>query len=252
MYLSPRDVAQYDRDGFLLVPDLFTDREVAAMLHDVESGEKISALAYGVNDSGGRASKLALWFEWKDDIWGAASICPRIVNNVRILMREEISFYHGKVMLKEAHSGGAWEWHQDYGYWYSGFAFPRLMSAFVALDQATRENGCLQVLRGSHLLGRLDHGMVGNQIGADRGRIAEIEGLFERVSCEMSPGSVLFFHCNLLHSSAPNDSARSRRSFITAYHALDNPRFGSNPADRRVCPVGSDDDIMRIATRHDA
>ena len=217
------------------------------MLHDIESGEKISNLAYGVSDSAGRASKLALWFDWKDDIWGAASICPRIVNNVRILMREEVSFYHGKVMLKEAHSGGAWEWHQDYGYWYSGFAFPRLISAFVALDPATLENGCLRVLRGSHLLGRLEHGMIGSQIGADARRIADIEGLFERVSCEMSPGSVLFFHCNLLHSSAPNESSQSRRSFITAYYGFDNPQLGSKAAERRVCPVGNDDDITRFA-----
>ena len=247
MYLSPREVAQYDRDGFILVPELFTKREVAAMLHDVEAGETVTGLARGMADSGGRAAKLALWMELKDDVWGAASVCPRIVNNLRILMREEVTFYHGKVMLKEAHSGGAWEWHQDYGYWYSGYVFPRLISAFVALDPATKENGCLQVLRGSHLLGRLEHGMIGNQIGANKERIAEIEGLFERVGCEMTPGSVLFFHCNLLHSSAPNNSAQPRRSLIMCYNALDNPQIGSNAARGAVCPVGSDDAILRFA-----
>ena len=96
-------------------------------------------------------ARLAIWHELGDDIWAAASTNPRIVNNLRILLGEEIAFFHGKVMLKEAKQGGAWEWHQDYGYWYNqGFAFPRLISAFVALDAATKENGCLQVLRGSH------------------------------------------------------------------------------------------------------
>src|SRR5205823_4545204 len=154
------------------------------------------------------------------------STCPRIVNNIRILMAEEIAFFHGKVMLKEARQGGAWEWHQDYGYWYDqGYAFPRLMSAFVALDPAVRANGCLQVLRGSHRLGRLSHSKVGTQTGADPSRIAQIETLFERVYCEMTPGSVLFFHCNLLHASGPNESDRPRRSFIICYNALGNPQF---------------------------
>ena len=248
MYLSPRAIAQYDRDGFILVPGLFSEREVAAMLHDVETGDKVAGLSRSADDASGRASKLALWWDLKDDVWEAASVCPRIVNNLRMLMREEITFYHGKVMLKEARSGGAWEWQQDYGYWYGGFVFPRLISAFVALDPATKENGCLQVLRGSHLLGRLEHGMVGNQVGANEARIADILPLFERVQVEMTPGSVLFFHCNLLHSSAPNESDRSRRSFIMCYNALDNPQIGSNSVDRPVCPVGSDDGILRFAT----
>src|SRR5690606_17889860 len=97
--------------------------------------------------------------------------------------------------------------------------FPRMISAFVALDAATIENGCLQVLKGSHLLGRLEHGLVGNQTGANTTRIELIEPLFERVHCEMSPGSVLFFHCNLLHASASNESDFSRRSFIMCFNA---------------------------------
>ena len=63
-------------------------------------------------------------------------------------------------------------------------------------------------------MGRLEHGQVGNQTGTNMDRIARIEPLFERVHCTMKPGSVLFFHCNLLHTSAPNDSDFPRRSFI--------------------------------------
>ena len=165
-------------------------------------------------------------------------------------MGEEVSFFHGKVMLKEARTGGKWEWHQDYGYWYNlGFVFPRMMSAFVALDPATRQNGCLQVLRGSHMLGRLSHGQVGEQTGADEDRMSLIESSFERVYCEMSPGAVLFFHCNLLHASGPNDSDLHRRAFIICYNALANPQLG-NPGRTELppCPVGADNAILRRAT----
>jgi ectoine hydroxylase-related dioxygenase (phytanoyl-CoA dioxygenase family) len=206
MSLTPEQVAAYDRDGFVLVEDVFSEAEVAAMLREVEGGERVSQTARGSADSSGKKAGIAIWHELGDDIWAAASTHPKIVNAVRILMREEIAFFHGKVMLKKARSGGAWEWHQDYGYWYEyeGFLFPRLMSAFVALDPATIENGCLQVLRGSHLLGRLEHGKVGEQMGANMSRIEAVVPHFERVYCEMKPGSVVYFHCNTLHTSAPN------------------------------------------------
>jgi ectoine hydroxylase len=250
MYLTDDSVVAFNRDGFLKVERLFDEREVAAMLAAVEEGGRVASSTWASKDADGRASRLALWFELGDDIWASASTCPRVVNNIRILLGEEIAFFHGKVMLKEAHTGGAWEWHQDYGYWYlQGYAFPRLLSVFVALDPATRENGCLQVLRGSHRLGRLDHGRVGSQTGADPARIQEIEKLFERVHCVMEPGDALFFHCNLLHSSAPNDSDDDRRSFIMCYNALANPQFAEKKtSEQRPCPVGPDDAILRFAS----
>ena len=123
-----------------------------------------------------------------------------------------------------------------------------MISAFVALDAATRENGCLQVLRGSHHLGRLEHGRVGTQTGARPERIAAVEPLFERLYCEMSPGSVLFFHCNLLHASAPNESDHHRRSFIMCYNALANPQLTERKtSEQRPCPVSTDDAILKFA-----
>ncbi len=254
MLLNRNHVADYQRDGYVLLENVFTPAEVAAMLSEVEGGERVASHTHLRGDASGRKAGLAIWHELGNDIWAAASTCPQIVNNVRILMGEEVSFFHGKVMLKEARTGGKWEWHQDYGYWYDlGFVFPYMMSAFVALDPATRENGCLQVLRGSQMMGRLSHGQVGEQTGADEDRMALIESSFERVYCEMSPGAVLFFHCNLLHASGPNDSDLHRRAFIICYNALANPQLG-NPARTEMppCPVGADDAILRRATNGQA
>jgi ectoine hydroxylase-related dioxygenase (phytanoyl-CoA dioxygenase family) len=253
MYLTDEAVAAYHRDGYVLLPGVFRPEEVRAMIADIEGGgERVTTHARGKEDTTGRKARLAIWHELGEDVWAAASTCPRVVNAVRVLLGEEVAFFHGKVMLKEAGTGGAWEWHQDYGYWYNqGFAFPRLISAFAALDAATKENGCLQVLRGSHRLGRLDHGTVGSQTGADPARIGQIENLFERVYVEMEPGSVLFFHSNLLHMSGPNDSPRHRRSFIMCYNALANPQFSGfadgKTSEQRPCPVGQDDAILRRA-----
>lgn len=62
----------------------------------------------------------------------------------------------------------------------------------------------------------------------------------------MTPGSVLFFHSNLLHTSADNTSDNSRYSFIIAYNALNNPQLTEQKtAQQNPCPVSSDDAILK-------
>ncbi|MCC2683281.1 MAG: phytanoyl-CoA dioxygenase family protein [Paenibacillaceae bacterium] len=246
--LTYKDTASYHRDGFVVVRDVFTPQEVAKLIDAVEHGDRVARTTRSGKDAEGKPSNLAIWHDLGDDIWSAASTCPRLVNNVRILLGEDAAFFHGKVILKEARTGGAWEWHQDYGYWYNqGFVYPNMISAFVALDPATIKNGCLQVLKGSHLLGRLDHGKVGTQTGVEALRLKQIESLFERVHCELSAGSVLFFHSNLLHASAPNESDHHRRAFIVCYNAVSNPQVNKEGKAivRQSCPVGADDAILR-------
>ena len=130
------------------------------------------------------------------------------------------------MMLKEPLVGGAWEWHQDYGYWYeNGCLFPYLASCLIAVDRATRENGCLQVLVGSHLMGRIDHGKTGDQTGADLRRVEEARQRLELRYLEASPGDAIFFHCNLLHRSDQNRSPHSRWSLICCYNAARNDPY---------------------------
>ena len=247
-FLSEQQVADYHRDGYVILKGVFTPREVELMMARVDIGKTGSVFG----DGGGRKARLDFWSELETTIWGSASKCPRIVNNVRVLLGEECAFFHGKVTLKEARTGGAWEWHQDYGYWYEqGFVFPRMLSACAALDPNRLENGCLQVLRSSHKLGRLSHVTVQNQVGADPKRLAQIEQHFERVPVILDPGDVLFFHCNTLHTSGPNDSDQHRRNFIMCYNALGNPQLGERKTSQQFpCPVGADDVIEQFAAAH--
>lgn len=241
----------FDREGFLLVEELFRPEEVAALLEAVEQEARVAKHAFELKDTAGRASRLSLWTELGDDLFAAVSASPRIVNAVRALLREDVYHWHSKVMLKEARQGGAWEWHQDYGYWYhDGPPYPRLISCMIALDPATRANGCLKVLVGSHLLGRLDHGRQGTQAGADAERIAAIEKLLPVRYVEAPPGSALFFHCNLLHASEPNLSERPRRAYICCYNAFSNrPVIGKGHGRPVPIPLVSDSAILERARR---
>ena len=110
---------------------------------------------------------------------------------------------------RAAGGGGRWEWHQDYGYWYqNGCLYPDMLSVAVALVPATREIGCMQLLAGSHKLGRLEHGRVAGQTGADPERVERALARLQLVHCEMAAGDALFFHANTLHCFQFNDPSR--------------------------------------------
>jgi ectoine hydroxylase-related dioxygenase (phytanoyl-CoA dioxygenase family) len=100
------------------------------------------------------------------------------------------------MIMKEPRVGGAGAWHQDYGYWYQNdVLFPLLTSASIAVNRATKENGCLQVLRGSHRAGRVDHVLSGEQAGADIERVNELSTRLELVYLEMEPRRHRFLRC---------------------------------------------------------
>ena len=170
--LSLDQVHAFDRDGYVIVPDLFTPQEIEILLANVTNEGRVTKHQFNMPDAAGLSSKLALWSDVSNDVFGAVTTSPRIVNNVRMLLREDLYHWHSKVMLKEARVGGAWEWHQDYGYWYGdGCLYPRLISCMIALDVANKENGCLKVIPGSHLIGRLNHGP--DRLAGSRGPAAE-------------------------------------------------------------------------------
>lgn len=147
----------------------------------------------------------------------------RMVDANEQLLGDEVYHYHSKLSAKQPRVGGAWEWHQDYGYWYqNGCLFPDMLSVFIAVDPCTRENGCMQIIKGTHRLGRVDHAFSGEQTGADRQRVDECLKRFEHVYCEMSPGTALFFHANLLHCSAANESEHPRWGLICCYNTKHN------------------------------
>ena len=92
----------------------------------------------------------------------------------------------------------------------------------IVIDEAMKVNGCLKVMVGSHLMGRLDHGHVGNQHGADLERTEALESRLPVRYVEAKPGSVLFLHCNLLHTSEANLSKFPRLAYICCYNAFSN------------------------------
>ena len=225
--ITDEDFKTYQRDGYLVVPALFDSQEMKFLHQAVEVDKNLSAAAYEVYDTQGGTAKMAIWHGTGDDLYGLVARSERIVNTMEHLLGGEVYHWHSKMTIKEPHTGGAWEWHQDYGYWYSYACLtPDLATCWIAVDRATKENGCLQVLVGSHLLGRIDHAPAGaTQSGADPERVEAAMKILRREYCELEPGGAIFFHSNLLHCSGQNKSPSPRRAFLCCYNATRNSPY---------------------------
>jgi phytanoyl-CoA hydroxylase len=224
------DKETFDRDGYVVLKNFFTQEEVDLIYGTSMQDNVISQKSFDFNDSKGMRTKLALWYTPQDDVYGMYSRCERMVNAVEMILGGQAAHYHSKLMQKEPKVGGAWEWHQDYGYWYNnGFLFPDMVSVMLALTTANKENGCLQVIKGSHRMGRIEHGMAGQQVGASMEKVEEALKRMELVYVELEPGDTLFFHCNILHRSEANLSERSRWSLISAYNLVSNKSYRNEP-----------------------
>lgn len=221
--ISDDDYRSFWADGYLFKRGYLSPEEVALAHETIRTDPSIRAHALAVNDNAGGSTGLALWNHPSDDVFGAIARCGRVAGGAERLMDGEVYHYHSKLTMKRPGGGGRWEWHQDYGYWYqNGCLYPDMLSVAVAIDRATRENGCMQVLRGSHKLGRIEHGRVAGQTGADVERVEQAMKSLVLVYCEMEPGDALFFHSNTLHCSAANLSPHSRNLLICCYNKASN------------------------------
>lgn len=228
----------YRDEGFTIVRAFLSGPEVTRLYEVARSDQTIAQHSYELLDSSGKRTRLALWYTPGDDIYGRLSRSDRMVDAVERLLGGPAGHYHSKVMQKAPRTGGAWEWHQDYAYWYrNGYLFPDMLSVMVALTPSIRANGCLQVLPGSHRMGRINHGNVGEQVGADQERVNAYQAICDKVYCELEPGDALFFHCNLLHASGPNDSDQPRWSIISAYNRLSNRPTKAEEPVSSVTPI---------------
>src|SRR6201997_4306265 len=221
--ISDKNVRDYQEMGYVVAKSFFGKKEIDLLRRAAKEDRQLDQHSFSRGDGEGGEVRLSLWNHPGDTIYGMFARCESVANSAETILDGEVYHYHSKMIMKDARVGGAWTWHQDYGYWYqNGVLFPLLTSVFIAVDRATRENGCLQVIARSHELGRIDHTLTGQQAGADMDRVNEILKVLPLVYVEMQPGDVLFFHPNLLHRSDQNQSENARWSMICCYNAARN------------------------------
>ena len=235
----------FSNDGYIIKKNLFSEDEINKLKKFIESSSDKKNDARETRSSTGKLS-ITLWDHPSDDLFGKFSTNERIVKPMEEYLGDEVYHYHSKIIWKEPGDGG-FDWHQDYGYWYhNACLYPDMGSCFIMLDRATKENGCLKVLKCSHKVVRIGHGVSDTpEQTADMERIAELEKRHESVYITAEPGDVLFFHANLLHSSDENKSSDSRRTLIVCFNTKsNNPYKDSGHARYSPIEVSSYNSIM--------
>ncbi|XP_048772375.2 L-proline trans-4-hydroxylase-like isoform X1 [Ostrea edulis] len=222
--ITEENLKEFDDNGFIIVKGFFDAEEIRKLKKCFEDTEEVVNNKMKVDDSLGKEVNLTVWSHPGNDVTGMAARSEKVTNAVeKLLGGSEIYHYHGKLVQKNAKSGGTFLWHQDYGYWYNnGCLFPDMMTVFLALDKCEKANGCLKVLKGSHKCGRIQHSMVADQMAADIDRVGELKKKLDLVYVELDPGDALIFHCNLLHCSGANESDRRRWAYLMCYNTRNN------------------------------
>ena len=147
-------INNFIKDGFILKKNLFSEIEINKLKEFIQTSSEKENNAKQTKSSSGKLS-ITLWNYPSNDLFGKFSTNERIVKPMEEYLGDEVYHYHSKIIWKKPGDGG-FDWHQDYGYWYhNACLYPDMASCFIMLDKATKENGCLKVLKGSHKVGRI-------------------------------------------------------------------------------------------------
>jgi ectoine hydroxylase-related dioxygenase (phytanoyl-CoA dioxygenase family) len=238
--LTAEQMVDYHMDGYVIIKNFLNEQEVKKLQNIAFDDGLMRKHAFDLNDQTGKKTKLTLWYSPGNDAYGLLTKSNKMANSADKLMDGEtaVCHFHSKLMQKEPKVGGAWEWHQDYGYWYKNeFLFPdQMISIMIAITDANKANGCLQVIKGSHKMGRIEHGFSGEQVGASQHYVDLALKTLELVYVEIEAGDALFFHSNLLHRSEANLSDKPRWSLISVYNRSGNAPY-NEPSRSSTVPL---------------
>ena len=167
-----------------------------------------------------------MWFENEDSLF--QSLCsdhPRAMGVVQSVLGDAPRLYQSMALVKPARIGAPKAWHQDNAY-FSVSDMDAVIGVWIALEDATPENGCMHVIEGAHRDGPLKHVQKADcEIAA--GRINK--GLAKAVP--LKAGGALFFHGNLPHFTPPNRSTNRRRALQFHFRARDNDEISREAYD---------------------
>ena len=226
MKLSAEQVDAYNRDGFIVIENLVPSDEVESLrdrlreyTHGGRQSDSISITIeprikrgeLKVDNPGDGIRKVGNLVQ-ADDLFRALGLNQNIIGILEQILGPDIKIFRNDLLMKPPEVGSQKGWHQDSPYW--PIEPMALCSCWLALDDATAENGCLSVLRGWHKKGPLPHIKVTDDFVIDQDHRGDS---LESVLAPVSAGGGVFFHSLLPHYTAPNRSEKWRRAIALSY-----------------------------------
>ncbi len=215
MRLSETEVKQFQESGYLFLSGRFSPWEAALLKREAERLYALDREEVWREESG--APRTAFAAHTYSEPFRCLGAHPRLIEPVMQLLDGRVYMHQFKVNAKAAFDGEVWQWHQDYGTWCRDDLMPepRAMNIAVFLDEVTTVNGPLMLIPGSHTGGVLEAGHDLETTSyplwtLDRETVTRLADAGGIVAPTGAAGSVLMFHCNLVHASPPNISPWGR------------------------------------------
>ena len=228
MQLTADHLNDLDRDGFLILPDLFSHDEVALLRERLPEIYAQDHEANIVEQSSGEV-RTAMGLHLRDQLFAKLVRHPRLAGLGLQVLDEPAYIQQVKVNVKAAFSGEIWQWHYDFATHHSedGVPLPLALNLHVFLDDVTEFNGPLYFIPGSHKVG--DHGATLDTETTsyplwvcDNARVEKLVGDRGLVSAKGGKGTVLVFHDMLVHGSPNNMSPNDRAIFSLILNPVSN------------------------------
>lgn len=235
--LTEEQIQQFRDNGFLYYGRVLSDDQLNQLreaLDKVLSGRS-DAQAERITNLGGSSDAVVTQIV---NIWEAEEPFRRHIYNPEIVSMisqltgsDTVRVWHDQIQVKPARIGGPTVWHQDHPYW-PVIQPASLVSAWVALEDATVENGAMSMVPRSHLWGPHGEGTIGidqNDYSPtyDPKYVPEGETV-EVVPCEVPAGCVLFHHCLTWHG-APANRSENPRPAIAVHYMPGSVRYEPQP-----------------------
>jgi ectoine hydroxylase-related dioxygenase (phytanoyl-CoA dioxygenase family) len=220
--LTDEQVASFRRDGYLAGVQVLDDRQADLLCAELAGLMDPASPAHGLfheyhsNESSNPDTvlfhALGAWRTapgFHDVLWS-----PAFLMAASQLLEDAVRFWHDQLFCKPAHHGGVVAWHQDYSYWTRTEPMQHL-TCWIALDDSTRENGCLYYVPGSHRWKLLPvTGLAGDMNEIMTVLSPEQQKAFTPVAVELKRGQCSFHHPLMVHGSYENRSDRPRRATV--------------------------------------
>jgi ectoine hydroxylase len=259
MQLSPEQLQALDHYGYLFLPSRFSPEEVRVLR---EHRDRIFELNRPeiVREKQSGVPRTAFACQTYDEAYRRLARHPRLIEPVRQILGGDVYMHQFKINAKAAFEGEQWQWHQDYGTWVNDDLMPepRAMNIAVFLDDVTPYNGALMMIPGSHRSGvlRAEHDTVTTAYPLWTLDHETVRALAERggiVAPTGPAGSMLMFHCTIVHASPPNMSPWDRSIVYLSLNRTDNAiRRFTRPAyiahrDFAAIETLADDSLLELA-----
>ena len=258
MRLTAEQVTSFERDGILVIPDLFSAAEIAVLTAELPRIFSLDRPEVPKAEAG--EARLAHRLERYSEPFARLLRHPRMVVPARQLIGGPIYSHQYKVVTKTPFGKLDFPWHQDYGTWHAidQMPEPRAINFALFLDEVTEFNGPITLIPGSHRDGMLDAPVVPLDGSSDFAAlrpetVTALVAANGLVAPKGPAGTGLFFHGCTAHASAPNISPWPRNNVYSSLNHVDNGiRNRGRPefyAAHEVVPLEplSDDCLLELA-----